>query len=69
MSAFRKGDSVANIERDVCYRVQTAHRDGSVTVKALFHLNPDGTDKSGYLGYVYRNIKIANLVSFVRPAQ
>jgi hypothetical protein len=35
-------------------RVVRIHRDGTVTVKALFQVGPDGKDIPGYLGFEYR---------------
>lgn len=38
-------------------RVQTVHRDGKLTLKALFFLTDDKTaDRGGYLGYLYRRV-------------
>lgn len=33
--------------------VETVHRDGTLTVRALFH-HADGADVPGYLGFTYR---------------
>lgn len=52
---FTKGQSVVRSEgADTRYQVLTVHRDGSYTVRAMFHLNEDGTDSSGFLGFKYR---------------
>lgn len=52
---MKKGDSVlySTGNSDVRARVETMHRDGSVTVKALFYVS-DGKDVPGYLGFKYR---------------
>lgn len=50
-----KGETVfySNDNVTVRARVKTMHRDGSVTVEALF-FHCDGKDVPGYLGYCYR---------------
>lgn len=56
MAKFRKGDAVTDVDRETRYLVERAHRDGSYTVRAMFGLRKDGTDRSGYLGYTYTHI-------------
>lgn len=34
-------------------RIETVHRDGTLTVRALFH-HAEGADVPGYLGFKYR---------------
>jgi hypothetical protein len=56
---MKKGDIVCYPiwfapQRRIRARVLTAHRDGMVTVRALFEIKPDGSDWGGYLGYKYR---------------
>lgn len=55
MSVFQKNQSVYNVSGNCRYRVKTAHRNGAVTVEALFHVTTDGADLPGYLGFLYRN--------------
>lgn len=56
MTQFRKGDKLTGAPAQCSYRVLTAHRNGTLTVKALFPLTPEGVEaECGYLGYVYRN--------------
>lgn len=51
---FRKGDSVTGVKGATRYRVETAHCDGSYTVRALFHIDDAGNDRPGFLGFKYR---------------
>jgi hypothetical protein len=52
---MKKGDTVfySTGSAVIRARVRTRHRDGSVTVTALFYLS-DGEDVPGYLGFRYR---------------
>lgn len=50
-------DNVTTAERTVRYRVERTHRDGTVTVRAIFALDKDGNDRPGYLGDLYRNVR------------
>lgn len=52
---FKKGDQLTynTGSADIRARVETAHRDGSVTVTALFYQDK-GKDVPGYLGFKYR---------------
>ncbi|GAA5544238.1 MULTISPECIES: hypothetical protein [Hyphomicrobiales] len=53
--AMQKGSGVLynTGSADVRARIETMHRDGSVTVRALFY-HRDGKDVPGYLGFKYR---------------
>lgn len=53
---MRKGDNVLynTGSSDVRARIERMHRDGSVTVRALFYQNANGEDVPGYLGFKYR---------------
>lgn len=51
----------ANDGVNVRARVLVVHNDGSYTIKALFYVNADGSDKFGYLGYTYRRVTGAKL--------
>lgn len=53
-SKFTKGQSVTDLKRRTRYVVLTNHRDGSVSVRAMFPLDPAGADVPSYLGYQYR---------------
>lgn len=59
--AYRKDDAVCDVDRETRYVVERAHRDGTYTVRAMFGLNKDGSDRAGYLGYRYRNIPASAL--------
>lgn len=53
---FTKGQSVTGqgLYARTRYVVLQRHRDGTVTVKAMFFLDEEGKDRPGYLGYKYR---------------
>lgn len=54
--AFKKRDTVTYGPVGCAVRgyVDIVHRDGSVTVKAMFHVDANGKDLPGYLGFRYR---------------
>lgn len=53
---FKKRDAVfySTGAATIRARVETVHRDGSISVRALFYLNDHGADVPGYLGFLYR---------------
>lgn len=63
--AYRKGDAVCDVDRETRYVVERVHRDGTYTVRAMFGLRKDGSDRPGFLGYRYRNIPESALRSLV----
>lgn len=50
LSMIKKGDIVTKPDRRHRYIVRTAHRDGTLTIEAMFALRPDGTDVPGWVG-------------------
>lgn len=52
---MKKGEALiySTGSSEVRARVETAHRDGSITVRAMFYQN-NGKDVPGYLGFKYR---------------
>lgn len=60
---FRKGDCVfySAGSDTVRARVECRHRDGSLTIGALFFVDEHGADRPPYLGYKYRQIDAALL--------
>lgn len=53
---FTKGQSVTGKGRyaGTRYRVETCHRDGSFTVRAMFPIDAEGRDQPGFLGFRYQ---------------
>jgi hypothetical protein len=60
----RKGEFVVNKLRDMEYRVERVHRDGTVTLRGWFPLNKDGTRMVGCFSgdLVYRRVPMSALV-------
>jgi hypothetical protein len=51
---IKRGDIVTKSSRTHRYIVRTAHRDGTLTIEAMFALWPDGTDVPGWIGGTHR---------------
>jgi hypothetical protein len=53
---YKKNDKVTYNTGSAKVRgfVTTVHKDGSLTVKAMFYVGDDGKDIPGYLGFNYR---------------
>lgn len=61
---FKKGQDVFYFRGDdiIRGRVITAHRDGTITLKALFYQTTEKV-RGDYLGYIYKNLPVEDMAT------